>query len=122
MQAGLTWEIGLPGKRGQKNSFNLVQPGTYPIQSTENGWEVDAEPVTRTDEEPILAPTPTDEPTPAPAPGKGESILAPTPADEPQTESVEPAEKSDVEPAVFNEAIKEQPEAKEKSVLELNDK
>ena len=83
------------------------------MKQTENGWKVDAEPVSRSAVEPILAPTPAEE----------ESILAPTPAVDPPQEAVEPAAKSDVEPAVFHEEIKEQPQVPEmNSILELNDK
>ena len=113
MQPGLDWEIGLPGKGSKKNAFKLVEPGTYPLKQTENGWKVDAEPVSRSADEPVLAPTPAEE----------NSILAPTPSVEPQEEAVEPPANSDVEPTVFIEEVKEQPQApKMKSILKLNDK
>ena len=112
MQSGLSWEVGLPARKGKTKSFTLVEAGIYPITRTESGWVVDGEPESRTQEEP-LAPTPVYD-----IPQETEE------ADRPMAKSdVKPTPKSNVEPAVFNEELENQPPAPEmKSILEHNKK
>ncbi len=112
MDPGMTWKIGLNNRKSPDQTYDLVQPGRYTINRSDEGWVIDA-----TNNNSLAAQKPVALAPAPPTESSSPTLTEPTPVAR-VPEIVKPAET----PTPSADAPKTPETARPKSVLEFNRK